>query len=143
MQSTAARDDAESRILRLLEPVSLETYAKAGLRAKADADSAAMSWLDDLVEDGPDLGWSWHGPESVRAEPVPQLPCVVFTGSREFHGWWVPTLFLMAGRRDSCRYFQWASCGLGPPSIGRDAVVRLNRLVRSLAMTVGFDGPES
>ncbi|MCY3561526.1 MAG: hypothetical protein OXH20_10230 [bacterium] len=36
---------------------------------------------------------------------------------------WVPTLFLMAGKRETNRYWQWASCGeRKTPQLGADAV---------------------
>ena len=125
------RDRAHIR--RLLTPVGPEIYARVGYREKIDADLVARLWLSDLINDDKAFRWSWHGPESVRSGPVPQRPCVSFSGSREFSDRWVPTLFLMTGHRGSDQYYQWATCGPGPPPLGRDATGRLNRLAQSLS----------
>ena len=63
------------------------------------------------------------GPPNGRCRACPGLPCTVFAGAREFAGCWVPTLFLMAGRRATTCYRQWATCGARQaPQLGTDAI---------------------
>lgn len=85
-----------------------------------------------MVAGSGSLTWSEGGP-TVVSEPHPELPCVVLSGAREHEGVWVPTLFLMAGKRESNRYWQWASCGeRKTPQIGADAIEGVEWVIERL-----------
>lgn len=63
------------------------------------------------------------GSRTVVAEPHPDLPCTVFASARGFAGCWVPALFLMAGRRATTCYWQWATSGARQvPLLGAEAI---------------------
>ncbi len=94
-----------------LAPVAAEVFQSVGTADRGDAEAAAASWLEDMVDGSWRFEWSRRGPGAVVAEPHADLPCVVLSGAREHSGWWVPTLFLMAGRRETTCYWQWATCG--------------------------------
>lgn len=106
-----------------LEPVAAEVFEAVGTQVRTDAEAAAARWLNDMVDGSWLFDWAWRGTTAVVAEPHPELPCVVFSGARQFCGWWVPTLFLMAGHRDTTRYWQWATCAERlAPKVGDEAI---------------------
>ena len=106
-----------------LEPVGAEVFQAVGTAVREEAEADAASWLDDMVDGSWRFEWSRRGPGAVVAEPHPDLPCVVMSGAREHAGWWVPTLFLMAGRRETTCYWQWATCGeRQAPKVGAEAI---------------------
>jgi hypothetical protein len=94
-----------------LTPVAAEVFQSAGTADRDEAEAAAVSWLEDMVHGSWRFDWLRRGSGAVVAEPHADLPCVVLSGAREHSGWWVPTLFLMAGRRETTGYWQWATCG--------------------------------
>ena len=104
-------------------PVEPEVFLAAGMSSREEAEQEAAGWLGDMIAGAGQLTWIEGGPGTVVAEPHPELPCVVFSGAREHEGVWVPTLFLMAGKRETDRYWQWASCGeRKTPQLGADAI---------------------
>ena len=120
-----------------LEPVAAEVFESAGTAVRHDAESVAAGWLDDMVAGSWLFAWAWRGPAAVVAEPHPELPCVVLSGARELCGWWVPTLFLMAGRRDTTRYWQWATCAeRQAPRVGDEAIEGIEWVIDMLLCVV-------
>lgn len=106
-----------------LAPVAAEAFEAVGTQLREGAESVAAGWLKDMVNGSWLFEWAWRGPTAVVAEPHPELPCVVLSGARELCGWWVPSLFLMAGHRDTTRYWQWATCGeRQAPKVGDEAI---------------------
>ncbi len=106
-----------------LEPVAVEEFQSVGTAVREKAEAIAAGWLADMVDGSWSLEWSRRGPGAVVAEPHDDLPCVVLSGARELGGWWVPALFLMAGRRETACYWQWATCGeRQAPKVGADAI---------------------
>jgi len=104
----------------LVEP---EVFREAGVARKDEAVELAADWLGDMVDGRRRFRWVEQGPGTVIAEPDPDLPCTVFAGAREFAGCWVPTLFLMAGRRGTTCYWQWATSGSRQaPLLGAKAI---------------------
>ena len=123
----------EAAINLPLEKVPEEAFRSAGAEARADAEASAAGWLQDMVEGSWQFEWSRRGPGAVVAEPHADLPCVVMSGAREHFGWWVPTLFLMAGRRETSRYWQWATCGeRQAPKVGGEAIERIEWVIEML-----------
>lgn len=103
--------------------VEPEVFLAAGMPSRQDAEQESARWLKDMASGLGELAWTDGGQGTVTAEPHPELPCLVFSGAREHEGVWVPTLFLMAGKRETDRYWQWASCGeLKTPQLGADAI---------------------
>ncbi len=116
-----------------LEPVAAEVFESAGTAVREEAEAAAAGWLQDMVEGRWQFEWSWRGPGAVVAAPHADLPCVVMSGAREHFGWWVPTLFLMAGRRETTCYWQWATCGeRQAPKLGVEAIKGIEWVVGTL-----------
>lgn len=104
----------------LVEP---DVFRAAGVARRDEAEGLATAWLGAMVDGSRRFRWTAQGPRTVVAEPDPGLPCTVFAGAREFAGCWVPTLFLMAGRRATTCYWQWATCGARQaPQLGTDAI---------------------
>lgn len=104
----------------LVEP---EVFREVGVARKDEAEELATSWLGAMVDESRPFRWADQGPGTVVAEPHPDLPCTVFAGAREFAGCWVPTSFLMAGRRATTCYWQWATSGARQaPLLGADAI---------------------
>jgi len=104
----------------LVEP---EVFREAGVARKDEAVELATDWLGDMAGGSRRFRWVEQGPGTVVAEPDPDLPCTVFAGAREFAGCWVSTLFLMAGRRGTSCYWQWATCGSRQaPQLGAVAI---------------------
>ena len=104
----------------LVEP---EVFRAAGVARRDDAEELATTWLDALAGGSGRFAWTAQGPRTVVAEPHPDLPCTVFASAREFAGCWVPTLFLMAGRRGTTCYWQWATSGSRQaPLLGAEAI---------------------
>lgn len=83
-----------------------------------EAGELATSWLGAMVDGSRPFRWTAQGPATVVAEPHSDLPCTVFASARGFAGCWVATLFLMAGRRATTCYWQWATSGArqAPPA---------------------------
>ena len=116
-----------------LTPVPAEVFRSAGTAVREDAEATAAGWLDDMVDGSWQYEWSRRGPGTVTAEPHVDLPCVVFSGGREMAGWWVPTLFLMAGRRETTCYWQWATCAeRQAPKLGREAIEGIEWVIEML-----------
>ena len=103
--------------------VEQEVFRAAGVARKDEAEELATSWLGAMVDGSRPFRWAEQGPRTVVAEPHPDLPCTVFAGAREFASCWVPTLFLMAGRRATTCYWQWATSGARQaPLLGAEAI---------------------
>lgn len=102
---------AEAVVELPLAPVAAEVFQSVGTAVREEAEATAAGWLNDMVDGSWVYEWSRRGPGAVVAEPHDDLPCVVLSGAREHGGWWVPTLFLMAGRRETACYWQWATSG--------------------------------
>lgn len=116
-----------------LAPVGAEVFQSVGTADRGEAEAAAASWLEDMVDGSWRFGWSRRGPGAVAAEPHADLPCVVLSGAREHGGWWVPTLFLMAGRRETACYWQWATCGeRQAPKVGAEAIEGVEWVIEML-----------
>jgi hypothetical protein len=121
-----------------LAPVAAEVFESAGTVVREEAEAAAAAWLEDMIEGQWQFEWSRRGPGAVVAEPHADLPCVVMSGAREHFGWWVPTLFLMAGRRETTRYWQWATCGeRQAPKTGAKAIMGIEWVIEMLLSVVG------
>lgn len=120
-----------------LAPVGAEAFQAVGTAVREEAEATAASWLEDMVEGSWNFGWSRRGPGAVVAEPHADLPCVVMSGAREHGGWWVPTLFLMAGRRETASYWQWATCGeRQTPKVGDEAIEGVEWVIEMLLHVV-------
>ena len=120
-----------------LAPVGAEAFQAVGTAVREEAEAAAASWLEDMVEGSWHFEWSRRGPGAVVAEPHADLPCVVMSGAREHGGWWVPTLFLMAGRRETASYWQWATCGeRQTPKVGAEAIEGVEWVIEMLLHVV-------
>ena len=103
--------------------VPAEVFRSVGTAGRGDAEALAKTWLTTMVNGSGTFEWRERGSDAVVAEPDPELPCLVFAGAREFAGCWVPTLFLMAGQRETNRYWQWATCGARQaPRVGNEAI---------------------
>ena len=120
-----------------LTPVAAEVFQAVGTADREAAEETAATWLDDMVDGSWQFEWSRRGPGAAMAEPHADLPCVVFSGARELRGWWVPTLFLMAGRRETTCYWQWATSGERQvPKIGTEAIDRIEWVIGTLLLVV-------
>ena len=120
-----------------LEPVAAEVFKSAGTAVRVEAEAAAAGWLEDMVDGSWQFEWSRRGPGAVVSEPHADLPCVVMSGARELSGWWVPTLFLMAGRRETTCYWQWATCGeRQSPKVGAEAIAAVEWVINMLLPVV-------
>lgn len=120
-----------------LTPVPAEVFQSVGMADRGDAEAVAAGWLEEMIAGMWLFDWSRRGPGAVVAEPHPDLPCVVLSGAREHHGWWVPALFLMAGRRETTRYWQWATCGeRQAPKMGNEAIEGIERVIDMLLSVV-------
>ena len=116
-----------------LEPVAPEVFQAVGTAVREEAEATAAGWLEDMVDGSWQFEWSLRGPGAVVAEPHADLPCVVMAGAREHFGWWVPALFLMAGRRETARYWQWATCGeRQAPKVGTEAIEGVEWVIEML-----------
>lgn len=115
--------DLEKTVRGLLGPVGKEVHASAGHVRPNDAEAVSKRWLTELVEGNSRFDWEADGTNSATAEPHRDMPCRVMAGARESDGWWVPALFLLAGRRETSRYWQWATCSAEQePMIGHEAI---------------------
>lgn len=120
-----------------LEPVAAEVFRSVGTAVREEAEATSAGWLEDMVDGSWQFAWSRRGPGAVVAEPHADLPCVVMSGAREHFGWWVPALFLMAGRRETTRYWQWATCGERQvPKMGVEAIGRVEWVIEMLLPVV-------
>ena len=120
-----------------LEPVPAEAFQSVGTLVRADAEATAAGWLNDMVGGSWRWRWSRRGPTAVAAEPHADLPCVVLSGARHHGECWVPTLFLMAGRRDTARYWQWATCGpRQAPKVSTEAIEAIEWVIGMLSHVV-------
>ena len=116
-----------------LEPVAEEVFRSVGTAVREEAEATAAGWLDEMVDGSWRYGWRRRGPGAVVAEPHADLPCVVLSGAREHGGWWVPTLFLMAGRRETTCYWQWATCGeRQTPKVSTEAIEAVEWVIETL-----------
>ena len=123
---SAGRAAVEDSVPEMEWPFSLvepEVFREAGVARKDEAEELATNWLGVMVGGSCRFAWAAQGPRTVVAEPHPDLPCTVFASAREFAGCWVPTSFLMAGRRATTCYWQWATSGARQaPLLGADAI---------------------
>ena len=120
-----------------LEPVAAEVFQSVGTAVREEAEATAAGWLEDMVGGSWQFAWSWRGPGAVVAEPHVDLPCVVLSGARQHFGCWVPALFLMAGHRETTRYWQWATCGERQvPKMGAEAVEWVEWVIEMLLPVV-------
>ena len=120
-----------------LAPVAAEAFQSVGMELREEAEATAAGWLGDMVNGSWRFGWSWRGPGAVVAEPHADLPCVVLSGAREYCGWWVPALFLMAGRRETACYWQWATCGeRQAPKVDAEAIEGVEWVIGMLLCVV-------
>ena len=120
-----------------LEPVPAEAFRSVGAAVREEAEATAAGWLEHMVGGSWRWRWSRRGPGAVVAEPHADLPCVVLSGAREFGGCWVPTLFLMAGHRDTVRYWQWATCAeRQPPKVSTEAIEGVEWVIAMLLHVV-------
>ena len=130
--------DAEGAVPSMEWPFSLvepEGFQAVGVSRRDDAEDLATSWLEAMMGGSHRFVWMAQGPRTVVAEPHPDLPCTVFAGAREFAGCWVPTLFLMAGRRGTTCYWQWATSGSRQvPLIGAEAIDGIEWVVDMLLL---------
>ena len=120
-----------------LTPVAAEVFQAVGMADRQVAEDTSAAWLQDMVDGSWQFEWSRRGPGAVVAEPHADLPCVVLSGAREHFGWWVPTLFLMAGRRETTCYWQWATSGERQvPKMATEAIERIERVIGMLLYVV-------
>jgi len=120
-----------------LAPVAAQAFQSVGAAVREEAEATAAGWLGDMVGGSWQYQWSRRGPGAVVAEPHTDLPCVVLSGARELRGWWVPTLFLMAGRRETTCYWQWATCGeRQAPKVGAAAIEGVEWVIGMLMCVV-------
>ncbi len=120
-----------------LTPVAEEVFASVGTTDRGEAEATAAAWLEEMVSGAWRYQWRRRGPGAVVAEPHGDLPCVVLSGARQHYRWWVPTLFLMAGCRETVCYWQWATCGERQvPKIGADAIEGIEWVVEMLLWVV-------
>lgn len=118
----------------LVEP---EVFRAAGVARRGEAEDLAEGWLEVMVGGSGRFAWTAQGPRTVAAEPDSDLPCTVYASAREFAGCWVPTLFLMAGRRGTTCYWQWATSGSRQvPLIGAEAIDGIEWVVDMLLLIV-------
>jgi hypothetical protein len=133
---TIGQGDAEDAAPSMEWPFSLvepEVFRAAGVARRDEAEELATSWLEAMVDGSHRFTWTTQGPRTVVAEPHPDLPCTVFAAAREFAGCWVPTLFLMAGRRETTCYWQWATSGSRQaPFLGAEAVAAVEWVIDML-----------
>ena len=133
-----SQGDAEGAAPSMEWPFSLvepEVFRAAGVARRDEAEDLATSWLGAMMDGSPRFAWTAQGPRTVVAEPHPDLPCTVFAAAREFAGYWVPTLFLMAGRRGTTCYWQWATSGSRQvPLIGAEAIDGIEWVVDMLLL---------
>ena len=116
-----------------LAPVAAEAFKSVGTAVREEAEAIADGWLEEMVAGSGRYEWSRRGPAAAVAEPHADLPCVVLSGAREHAGCWVPTLFLMAGRRETSCYWQWATCGeRQAPKVGAEAIEAVEWVVEML-----------
>ena len=129
---------ASGPVLELpLATVAAEVFESVGTRVREEAEATAAGWLEDMVFGSWRFEWSRRGPGSAVAEPHADLPCVVMSGARLQSGWWVPTLFLMAGHRETTCYWQWATCGdRQAPKVGTEAIAGVEWVIGMLQHVV-------
>lgn len=117
--------------------VGAEVFASVGTTDRDEAEATAAGWLQEMVAGSWKYRWRRQGPGAVVAEPHCDLPCVVLSGARQHFRWWVPTLFLMAGRRETVCYWQWATCGeRQAPKVGADAIEGIEWVIETLLCVV-------
>ncbi|MCY4663752.1 MAG: hypothetical protein OXC00_03705 [Acidimicrobiaceae bacterium] len=120
-----------------LAPVAERAFESVGAADREEAEATAAGWLGDMVDGSWQYRWSRRGPGAVVTEPHAGLPCVVLSGARELRGWWVPTLFLMAGRPETACYWQWATCGeRQAPKVGAGAIEGVEWVIGMLMCVV-------
>ncbi|MDE0231968.1 MAG: hypothetical protein OXN93_06765 [bacterium] len=74
--------------------------------SRSEAEAAAAGWLQELVTKGRH-DWRFTTPASVECQPVPELPCRVFSFAEQTEDGFVPCFGLVAGykhRGDSWQY---------------------------------------
>lgn len=76
--------------------------------SRFDAERVAVDWLGELVSGGKH-DWRLSTPTSVECQPVPELPCRVFSFAEPTQGGFVPCFGLIAGYKHRGQSWQYTT----------------------------------
>ena len=76
--------------------------------SRSDAEAVAAGWLEELVANG-EHEWRFSTSTSVECQPVPELPCRVFSFAEQTQGRFVPCFGLVAGYKHRGQSWQYTA----------------------------------
>ena len=76
--------------------------------SRSDAEAVAAGWLEELVTKGRH-DWRFSTSTSVECQPVPELPCRVFSFAEQTHRGFVPCFGLVAGYKHRGHSWQFST----------------------------------
>ncbi len=75
---------------------------------RSDAEAVAAGWLEELITDGRHE-WRFSTSTSVECQPVPELPCRVFSFAEQTQRGFVPCFGLVAGYKHRGQSWQYTA----------------------------------